>query len=326
MIKKNGDKWLVDIQPGGRGNKRYRKSFNRKADAVRYETLLKSRIDENPSYELPKKDNRTLIELVTLWYENTGKHLNSGLDSFNRMKKASIAMGNLSAQYLNPSVFISYRTEKIESGVKPATLNRELATFKAVFNDLIRTGNYNGTNVFNKIRKIKTHEAEMTYLTNNQISSLFSALKSADSDAYLIAKLCLATGARWGEAQSLKIENIKSGQVYYHNTKSKKSRSVPVTDELIKELNNRLSQGPFFDAYSTFTRKLYDTGINLPKGQRTHVLRHTFASHYIMKGGNILALQRILGHSSLNVTMRYAHLAPDYLKEILDINPSLTIG
>jgi integrase len=40
-----------------------------------------------------------------------------------------------------------------------------------------------------------------------------------------------------------------------------------------------------------------------------------------MNGGNLVALQKILGHSSLNVTMRYSHLAPDYLKQAVDLNP-----
>lgn len=44
-----------------------------------------------------------------------------------------------------------------------------------------------------------------------------------------------------------------------------------------------------------------------------HVLRHTFASHYVMQGGNLLALSRILGHSDVKVTMIYAHLAPDFI-------------
>jgi integrase len=44
-----------------------------------------------------------------------------------------------------------------------------------------------------------------------------------------------------------------------------------------------------------------------------HAMRHTFASHYVMQGGNILALQKILGHSDVKMTMIYAHLAPDFL-------------
>ena len=53
----------------------------------------------------------------------------------------------------------------------------------------------------------------------------------------------------------------------------------------------------------------------------THVLRHSFASHFMMNGGNILTLQKILGHSTLAMTIRYAHLAPDYLDEARKLNP-----
>ncbi|MFZ6693669.1 tyrosine-type recombinase/integrase [Undibacterium sp. SXout20W] len=59
----------------------------------------------------------------------------------------------------------------------------------------------------------------------------------------------------------------------------------------------------------------------MPTGQLTHVLRHTYASHFMMDGGNILILQRVLGHSSLAMTMKYAHLAPDHLQESLKLNP-----
>jgi len=48
---------------------------------------------------------------------------------------------------------------------------------------------------------------------------------------------------------------------------------------------------------------------------RPHDMRHTFASHFMMKGGNILTLQRVLGHSTLAMTLRYAHLAPDFMKD-----------
>jgi integrase len=49
-----------------------------------------------------------------------------------------------------------------------------------------------------------------------------------------------------------------------------------------------------------------------------HALRHTFASHFIMQGGNILALQKILGHSDIKMTLVYAHLAPDFLGDELN--------
>lgn len=68
------------------------------------------------------------------------------------------------------------------------------------------------------------------------------------------------------------------------------------------------------------------TSIVLPRGQLTHVLRHTFAAHFMMSGGNIFALQKIRGHHDIKMTMRYAHLAPDHLETALRFNPLATLS
>ncbi|WP_293267727.1 tyrosine-type recombinase/integrase [Neptunomonas sp.] len=49
--------------------------------------------------------------------------------------------------------------------------------------------------------------------------------------------------------------------------------------------------------------------------------RHSFASHFVMNGGSIVTLQRVLGHSSVKTTMRYAHLCPDFLNDAIKYNP-----
>ena len=61
-------------------------------------------------------------------------------------------------------------------------------------------------------------------------------------------------------------------------------------------------------------------------GHNTHILRHTFASHFIMNGGDILTLQRILGHSDLKMTMKYAHLSPSHLDDVLKFAPAVKIS
>ncbi|WP_254219462.1 tyrosine-type recombinase/integrase [Burkholderia multivorans] len=77
----------------------------------------------------------------------------------------------------------------------------------------------------------------------------------------------------------------------------------------------------FSTAFSAFREAVDRAGLELPSGQLTHVLRHTFASHFMMNGGNILTLQRILGHANLTMTMRYAHLSPEHLLEARMLNP-----
>jgi len=87
---------------------------------------------------------------------------------------------------------------------------------------------------------------------------------------------------------------------------------------------SRLAQhGNSTSSIGYFWRVLVKTGIELPKGQATHVLRHAFASHFAMKGGNILTLQRTLGHSAVSVTMRYAHLSKEHLTDAVRFAPAL---
>jgi site-specific recombinase XerD len=74
------------------------------------------------------------------------------------------------------------------------------------------------------------------------------------------------------------------------------------------------SDGSNFDVnhlyrdFRNFTKKA-----KVPTQYRFHDIRHTFASHFMMNGGNIYDLQKILGHTSLDMTQRYAHLAPEHL-------------
>lgn len=88
---------------------------------------------------------------------------------------------------------------------------------------------------------------------------------------------------------------------------------MPITGKLQAELPlSRKAQSLFKPCYSAFRKAMQRTGIDTPSGQMTHVLSHTFASHFMMNGGNTLVLQPILGHTDTKVTMRYAHFAPDH--------------
>ena len=135
--------------------------------------------------------------------------------------------------------------------------------------------------------------------------------------------LSLSTGARWSEAQNLLPRNVKNNSVTFINTKNKKRRTIPIDRKLYIELKEHFLQYPdgFIQSQEAFRRALKKSGIDLPEGQATHVLRHTFGAHFMINRGNILALKDILDHSDLATTMIYAHLAPGYMQDAVELNP-----
>ncbi|MFR0691317.1 tyrosine-type recombinase/integrase [Enterobacterales bacterium AE_CKDN230030158-1A_HGKHYDSX7] len=158
----------------------------------------------------------------------------------------------------------------------------------------------------------------------DQVAQLLEECKaSTNNHTYPVALLCLATGARWEEAETIARGAVHGGKVHYHRTKNRQSRSVPIPAEL-EQLMFKVGMpgtGRLFMSCRAAFRCAYERcGFQTP-GQLTHILRHTFASHYMMGGGDILTLQRILGHSSITMTMRYAHLSPEHLESAMRLSP-----
>ena len=119
--------------------------------------------------------------------------------------------------------------------------------------------------------------------------------------------------------------NTKQPALRFADTKNGRGRTVPISESLmmeIKAVSKAHTEKRLFDNCRTAFRKAAERSkIQFPEGQMTHILRHTFASHFMMNGGDILTLQKVLGHSDLKMTMRYSHLSPDYLNQVLELNP-----
>lgn len=331
-IKKRDDgKWAVNVAPGGRTGPQFKRIFSTQAEAKQFVLWAQSQHAANPDWRPAARDNRHLSDLISLWFSHHGTSLAAGKDTHTRLRAICVALGNPLAHKLTADDFAEYRTQRLEEGTSASTLNREHAYLRSVFNELVRLGHWDKENPLKNVRQFRIQERELTYLTNGQVTELLSALANGKNvHVGLISMICLATGARWGEVESLRITQVRNGVIQYANrTKSKKARAVPISDELEKAIHlhhQEYGEGQriFESAHSAFRSALGRASIELPAGQLAHVLRHTFASHFMINGGNILVLQRILGHASLTMTMRYAHLAPDHLQEVKTLNPLAT--
>jgi len=204
-----------------------------------------------------------------------------------------------------------------------STLNSELARFKAVFSKLKELGEWDLPHPLEELKPFREAEREMAFIPKEKLPQLIELVAQHNrSDMLKIVKICLATGARWNEAAQLRGSQLSKYKITYTNTKTKKNRTVPISNALYEEIYKPSSGKLFEECYTPFCYILKNKlGIYLPKGQASHVLRHTFASHFMMNGGNILVLRDVLGHADISMTMRYAHFAPDHLAETIEKNP-----
>ncbi len=315
-------RWKVDIEPVK--GKRFRKTFKTKGEAQRFVSYCRAKVVETPVWNPRPTDARRLTGLIDAWYELHGHSLRDGQRRKAKLDLVAKRFRNPLAAKLDPQVYANDRRKRLAQGVSPKTLNNELGYLRSVYNELSRLGVITYANPLAQVKPLQIQERELSWLTSEQITELLQAISSGCDNPHveIITLICLATGARWSEAEKLKPTGLRNGVITFSGTKSGKVRSVPITKELEAKIVCHWKQhGQPNSSITSFRRALSRTTIKLPKGQAAHSLRHTFASHFIQNGGNILTLQKILGHSSLAMTMRYAHLAPDHLQDAIRLNP-----
>lgn len=317
-IKKLEDgRFEVDVRPRGRNGKRIRKKFDRKADAHSYERSIIAKYQNNDYLSRPA-DKRRMSEFVELWWMLLGRNLPYANMRLSTMNGICRDMEDPFMYQIDSRCLINYRAYRLSEGIKASTINHDLFALSGVFKSMAEIDEYHGENPVPALTPLKEVRSEMSYLTADEIDHFLAQLKG---DYYRIAVLCLATGARWGEAYGLKAENIVHNNVMFPHTKNGDLRVVPISQEVADLIKTRESGRLFRVSYSRFRKMIKEAKPNLPEGQAAHALRHTFATHFMIKGGNIITLQRILGHSDVSQTMTYAHFAPDFLADAVSLNP-----
>ncbi|ROV60173.1 site-specific integrase [Vibrio ponticus] len=334
--------WLCECYPQGRQGKRIRKRFATKGEALAYEKFLMKEVDDKP-WLGDKKDLRTLQDLVDLWYKLHGQYLKSAGKVYPRLCTIVEELGNPFAIKFTAKDFVHWRSGRVAKNaygqttlagksISAPTNNLDLRYLRAVYNELISLGEWTQPNPLASVKQIAVSESEMGFFSDEDITLLFERIsKSKRANEFaLVCKICLSTGARISEAINLRLPQITKHKITFIDTKSKKNRTVPITEKLYKELTEFKRTGEkdrlFKNCIHGIGNIIDQTFPDLPDGQRTHVFRHTFASRFMEAGGNILVLQKILGHSDIKMTMRYAHFSPDHLIQAAELNPISSLG
>jgi len=276
-------------------------------------------------------DKRLLSELVEEWYSLHGQSLDSGEGQQGKMLKVINGyLGNMQARKLTAGIFGEARKKLLKDGLSPAAVNRHHAYLRAMFNVLKKFGKWEGDNPVAGIPVLAEVEKELTYLDADERKRLLNACDHSRSPHIkLMIMLALATGGRWSEIYNLKKSHLKGNKLQFVDTKGGKRRFVAIADELAEALRSHRPHSNyelFPKARSAFEEVVKRANIKLPKGQLTHVLRHTHAVNHVERGGSLHTLQRILGHEEITTTMIYVAFAPDNLEQMLELNPLVTDG
>jgi len=203
-------------------------------------------------------------------------------------------------------------------------------TLRAFSSWLQREG-YLEENVLSRLRVPKAVKGEIKPLTPEEISRIFSCFSpntTIGCRSYAIVYAMLDSGLRVSEVVSLRMENVDLDQGQLSVTgKGNKGRVVPIGSNAQKYLQRYIyhfrSEPVFPERDNVFltsegkpltdnSLKLFFTRLKIKTGierLHAHLLRHTFATYYLRNGGDLLSLQKILGHTSLEMVRIYSHLA-----------------
>ena len=232
------------------------------------------------------------------------------------------------------------------AGLSPATVKHALSLFGRVYNKMVTWDYYDGPLPAANLKMPKVDNGRVRYLTTDEADKLMTALKDRSPFWWRIAMLSLHTGMRIGEVLDLTWTDVDfHGNVIYVRRGKTGSRMVQMNEVASAVLKDapihpdsdlvfpQRNGGPILTSTASHLFSFVVKELNLnPKGTPTsqkvvfHTLRHTFASWLVMSGVPLYTVSNLLGHASLAMTYRYAHLAPDTQKEAVNLLATLTRG
>lgn len=197
--------------------------------------------------------------------------------------------------------------KRAKAGVTPSTINRRLAILRRTANLAYRKWGWLDQDLGAKIQLLPENPAREVFLSKDQIRRLAEAQGNEQVKAAIY--IAAYTGLRSGEILALTEADIKDGVIHVRTSKSGKPRMVPAIPLIAKYLR----RVPIGVHASTLSHAVSRT---LP-GVRFHDLRHSCASLLAAEGVDLYTISKILGHSSVQTTQRYAHLVLGSLKKAM---------
>lgn len=327
---------------GMRDGQRYDETFTRKYDA----TKARDKIMEDGAS--PATTKLTFKEASAHWINNHAKvhKAPSSISGDQRMLAKHIlpVLGKLKLRKIKACHIEDLIGTLKAKGLSINSIQRNLDPISAIMNYYLRN-NELGWNPMTAVGRLKPDEQRIQFWVRQEANQFltYTKQKYQRTDRYgihLLYKVALHTGMRLGELLALKWSEVdfenhlitvcrshcSVSKGIRETTKSHKIRHVPlgvaIRDDLLDARRQRSCDfvfslnGNIIDRSNLrnryFNKDIRESGV---KKIRIHDLRHTYASSYMMGGGNIFELQSILGHSDMRMTQRYSHFTRGHIAE-----------
>ena len=333
-IFRRNNKWYINyVDPNGKQVRRLVSEYKETAERVLKK--VETDIIEGRYFDKKKCEPILFDDFIQEFVENYVKLENRHPKA--QMGRIEVIQDQFKGKFLHEvdsRMIRKFLAQKLEA-LKPATVNRYFSMIKCIFNRAIDWKMFDGDNPTNGIKKLAEGNEKSCFLTEEQQQNLLSHCHGITK---MIVLTALQTGMRWNEMMKLKWCDLDQSNyvdfdnnvivIHSANSKSKKSRFIPMSYVLqcqlfdLKKTStseyvfvNPQTGKPFNNIRRSFLRAVKEAGL---KDMSIHSLRHAFASNLVRTGVSLYVVQRLLGHSSLKMTQRYAHIQDDHLETAIE--------
>jgi integrase len=324
-----GKSYYVDFYEEG---KRYTERVGKVSKSVAEEKLDIRRSEVIRGEWKPKKIHSPFDKFKEQYLEwsKGNKKPTSSLRDESSLKHLSRLFGGKTLSEISPFMVEKYKLTRKEEGAEPATINREMACLRHMFNMAIKWKKAQG-NPVREVKFLKEPQGKDRILTEAEEVRLLETVRTEPKQKHLepIIETALNTGMRKGEILNLKWSNVdlRTGVIVIEESKNGEIRRIPINRKLTITLQNvkKVSKGdfvfsdngkPYGDVKTGWWTALSKAKI---EGLRFHDLRHTFGSRLGMAGIDIRTIQELMGHKDIKMTMRYSHPTPEHKRKAVEV-------
>ena len=328
VFRKNGNFW-IDYYANGR--RKREKVGPSKTLAEKALMKRKIQIAEGKFLDIKREASVRFADFAQEYLEKYSKPNKRSWKSTDTVyiKHFTTFFGTKHLHEITPHDIERYKSERLRAvnatpklknprQINPATVNREMSWLRGLFNRAIDWGKVEH-NPLKKVKFFKENNHRLRYLEREDITKL---LAHCDSCLRAVVIVAINTGMRKGEIQNLKWGDVnfpqdiirvpfsKSGEMrYIQMNEAVKNVLIGIPKQTNSPYVFCREDGMPYDFRKSFETALRKSGII---SFRFHDLRHTFASHLVMGGVDLNTVRELLGHKTLEMTLRYSHLSPNH--------------